>query len=184
MCQPASNPPKAGWIWAADNGCFAKTWKEDRWLAWLQKDHPRSGCLFASVPDVVGDAAATLERWHQYAATVENLGYPVAFVGQDGLTVDTAPWRHMDCFFIGGSTEWKMSSEAFWLADRARAMGKWVHVGRINSGKRYKAWANHADSCDGTFLAWGPKKNTPRMMRWIDRHEENPQLALEVADPG
>lgn len=32
MSQPGSNPPRAGWIWAADNGCFAAKWDEATWL--------------------------------------------------------------------------------------------------------------------------------------------------------
>jgi len=175
MCQPASNKPRAGWIWAADNGCFSDKWDETKWLRWLRLPHPRSGCLFATVPDVVGDAVATAERFARYVDTVREAGYPVAFVAQDGLTDDLLPWDDFDCLFVGGSTEFKMG-DAFGWADEARDRGKWVHVGRVNSWSRYKAWASHAHSCDGTFLAFGPRKNLPRLLRWLDRHDESPQL--------
>lgn len=176
MCQPMSNLPKSGWVWAADNGCFSEKWDEARWLAWLDKDLPRAGCLFAVVPDVVADHEATVERFDVWHDVVRSRRYPVAFVGQDGADVATVPWDRMDAFFVGGSTEWKMSHHAFDLAHEAKARGKWVHVGRVNSQRRYCRWADHADSCDGTFLAFGPKKNAVRLTGWLDHHEANPSL--------
>ena len=50
MAQPKSNPPRAGWLWAADNGCFADSWEPIAWESWLRRQ-PRAGCLFAVVPD-------------------------------------------------------------------------------------------------------------------------------------
>lgn len=176
MCQPASNPPRAGWLWAADNGCFSDTWNEERWERWLEREMPRSGCLFAVVPDVVADAFGTLDRFDEYVSTVRDLRYPVAFVAQDGLLPGDAPYRDFDCLFIGGSTEWKLSEVAHEIAREARSHGKWVHVGRVNSGDRFRAWASDADSCDGTFLAFGPKQNLPRLVAWLDAHDESPQL--------
>jgi len=119
MCQPASNPPKAGWVWAADNGAFNAKWDADKWLRWLQKPHPRSGCLFAVVPDVVADADATRHRWDQWAPTVAALNYPLAYVAQDGVTPEEVPWDELDCLFIGGSTEWKLSEAAYGMASHA-----------------------------------------------------------------
>src|SRR5216117_1166805 len=51
-------------VWAADNGCFGKGYPGDRaWLEWLCGNRRDLGrCLFATAPDVVADAAATLER--------------------------------------------------------------------------------------------------------------------------
>lgn len=176
MCQPASNRPIAGWIWAADNGCFAKTWDKDKWAAWLTRPHPRSGCLFATVPDVVGDHHATLARFWIYRDLVDDLRYPIAFVAQDGSGPDLIPWGSLDCLFVGGTTEWKQSEIAFDIAARARAEGKWVHVGRVNSKARLASWQHHADSADGTFLAFGPKTNLPRLVAWLDHISENPTI--------
>lgn len=178
MCQPASNPPKAGWLWAADNGCFSEKWDEMRWKAWLTSAWPRAGCLFAVVPDVVGDADGTLDRFTRYRDFVVAARYPVAFVAQDGMERRVLPLDNFDCLFIGGSTEWKMSEHPRKLAARAREAGKFVHVGRVNSDSRFRSWSTHADSCDGTFLAFGPTQNTPRLLRWLDGHDANPQLAL------
>lgn len=170
MCQPKSNSPRSGWVWAADNGCFTKAWREDYWLNWLRSGLPRSGCLFATVPDVVGDHVATVERWQRYAPMVSELRYPLGFVGQDGATVENIPWNEFDTFFVGGTTRWKMST-AFPLALAAHERGKWVHVGRINSDRRFLPWAPFADSCDGTILSFGPKKNLGRVIDWLDHSD-------------
>lgn len=164
-------------LWAADNGCFAETPARPfrpaaflRWLAAL----PREGCLFAVAPDVVGDAAATLARSQPMLPRIRDLGFPVAVVAQDGLEhIDRAgdlDWTGFDALFIGGSTEWKLSQAAADLARRARDRGLWTHMGRVNSYRRLRAAASTGfDSVDGTYLAYGPQVNGPRLMDWLDR---------------
>jgi hypothetical protein len=156
---------------AIDNGCFADTWDESRWLRALERWQPIQGeCLFAVVPDVVADAAATRERWDRYSGSVRALGYRTAYVGQDGLNLDAVPWDEFDAWFTGGSTEWKLSDEAFDAASEARARGKWTHMGRVNSARRlHAAWSAGYDSADGTFIAFGPDVNLPRVLSWLDR---------------
>lgn len=168
MCQPwGTKSTEPGWMWAADNGCFSDRWDEQTWLTWLAKPHPKSGCLFATVPDVVADHQQTLERWEIYAPMVRDLGYPTAFVAQDGAEDGDIPWDEMDTFFIGGSTEWKMSQVAFELAKTAAEKGKWVHVGRVNSIKRLKYWRNVAHSSDGTHLSFEPDVASARVRGWV-----------------
>lgn len=181
MCQPASNAPRAGWLWAADNGCFAKRWDHGKWAAWLERDMPRAGCLFAVVPDIVADHEATVERFGKHVETVRALRYPVAFCGQDGATSSGVPWDEFDCLFIGGSTERKLGETARALALEGRERGKWVHVGRVNSNCRFSSWASFADSADGTYLAYGPKTNAPKLQRWIDATRRQPSLDLPPA---
>jgi hypothetical protein len=187
MCQPKSNKPRSGWLWAADNGCgplpdgSTRPFDEARWRDWLAGDLPRSGCLFAVVPDVVADAQATLDRFDEYAGYVRDLRYPVGFAAQDGLENLTVPWDRFDCLFIGGSTEWKLGETARSFAAEARSRNKWVHVGRVNSDKRFRSWARAADSCDGTYIAFGPKINTPKLVGWLDDYERTPQLDLSTA---
>lgn len=181
MCSPriagrVRDAPEVGWIWAADNGCYNDGWSLQGWYDWLERPRPRPGCLFATVPDVVGDAVATEALWREHRQLVEDLHYPVAFVAQDGLERLRVPWEQLDCLFVGGTTEWKQSEAAFAIAAEARARGKWVHVGRVNGGGRYRAWGPFADSCDGTFLRFGPSVNLPRLMRWLEHHEAEPQL--------
>ena len=180
MCQPGSNRPRSGWIWSADNGCFADTWEERRWREWLDSGLPRSGCLFATVPDVVADHARTLDRWRRYSDYVRELHYPLAFAAQDGATVESIPWDELDTMFIGGTTGWKQGPTARGLAVEAQRLGKWVHIGRVNTASRLKSWQGIADSVDGTFLSFGPDTNLPRLLGWIERHNRHPQLFLPV----
>lgn len=177
MCQPGSNHPRAGWLWAADNGCFSAPWDEDRWARWLDSDLPRSGCLFATVPDEAGDHDSTLQLWHDHAATVRSFRYPLAFVAQDGATIRNVPWDELDTLFIGGTTAWKLGAEVTELIGMAKQLGKWVHIGRVNSRRRFLAFAGAgADSADGTFLAFGPDTNLPLLLGWVDQQRK--QLPL------
>jgi hypothetical protein len=155
--------------WCADNGCFGKGFKEDHWWAWLQDNAPfASTCRFATAPDVVGDAAATLERSRPWLARIRQLGYKVAFVAQDGLEDLEVPWDEFDALFIGGSTEWKLGEAAAQLVAEAKARGKWVHMGRVNSRKRLRYAASiGCDSTDGTYLTFGPDKNLPKLIGWV-----------------
>lgn len=172
------------WIWAADNGCFnARTYVGDaRWFAWLERNAPQAGtCLFATAPDIVGDAAATLDRSAPWLPRIRALGYPAALVAQDGLEAFDIPWNTFDVLFIGGSTEWKLGPHAADLALRARRHGKRVHMGRVNSHKRLRhASAIGCDTADGTYLAFGPDVNVPRLRGWLDALHERPFLPLHM----
>lgn len=155
----------------ADNGCFAKGDKFDpaEWLTFLDR-LPRSGALFAVAPDVVGNASATLERARPWLPIVRSKGFPVAYVAQDGLTsASELPWEEFDVIFIGGSTEFKLSPLALSLAREAKVRGKGSHMGRVNSARRFRiAQRAGFDSVDGTFLAFGPSANLPRLLSWLD----------------
>jgi len=179
MCRPRANNPRAGWLWAADNGCYSGDWDPLEWARWLLRPRPRAGCLFAVVPDVVADWPATLERFAEYRADVRSVGYPVAIAVQDGATGSSIPWREIDAVFVGGTTEWKHSEAAHDIATEAHARKRWVHVGRINSQRAMAAWPD-ADSCDGTFLAFAPAHNVERLLRWLYYHDRNPQLRLSA----
>jgi hypothetical protein len=157
-------------FWAADNGCYRDRWEEDAWLRWLEP-LPRDACLFAVAPDVYPDAAATLERSMQFFPLLRELGFPVALVAQDGAEHLDLPWEDFDCLFIGGERghpEWKVSAGAEDVARRARAQGKWVHMGRVNSLHRMKrARDMGCHSADGTYLKYRNRVNgnTPREKR-------------------
>lgn len=165
---------------AYDNGCFTlgDRFDADAWLAWLA-ELPRSG-LFAAVPDRVSDTPATLARFEQYAGAVRTLGHPVALVTQDGMTPADVPWPELEAVFIGGSDEHKDGPEAAELARAARALGLWVHVGRVNTLRRWRHWYGRADSADGTLLKFGPAANWPRLLRMID-WTPPAELPLEAA---
>jgi hypothetical protein len=158
------------WVWAADNGCFAEKWDEQVWLKWLKGHTAPATALFATVPDVVADHDKTVERWSEYHTTVSSLGYKPAFVLQDGAKMETIPWATMGCLFIGGSTDFKLSDNARMFCAEAKARSIWVHMGRVNSFKRMvlaKQWG--VDSTDGTYLAFGPDVNTPKLVSMVRR---------------
>lgn len=167
-----------GAVWCADNGCFSDRFDETKWFAWLTKHANRaSSCRLAVAPDVVGDAVATLARSLPWLPKIRALGYPVAFVAQDGIEATEVPWDEFDVLFIGGSTEWKLGPVARDYAGQAKARGKWVHMGRVNSLRRYRyAQAIGCDSVDGTFLTFGPDKRLPELLGWIRDLDERPAL--------
>lgn len=194
-------PPGAAWC--ADNGCFGKGYPgDDAWLAWLDTYTPdeRARCLFATAPDVVAHAPATLVRSAPYLAQIRGMGYPAALVAQDGLQSDAQhlwawargrhpgrlqiPWDEFDVLFVGGSTAWKLGPDARRLAAQAKAHGKWVHVGRVNSEQRLRyssapyPYGLGADSADGTYIAFGPDRNLPNVLAWM--RGINDQTPLEL----
>jgi len=165
-------------VWAADNGCFcqADKYSNEGYLAWLSKRDP-TDCLFAVAPDVVGDSEATKERAYPMIPKIQELGYRAAFVLQDGETVDGIDWDLIDAVFVGGSTEWKLSQHAAEIVRHAKSLGKWAHMGRVNSYKRMRlAAAIGCDSVDGTFLVFGPDVNEKRLIDWLTRMRQEPLL--------
>lgn len=169
-----------GWVWAADNGCFnEKTYVGDeKWFAWLGKytDTQKRTCLFATAPDVVGDHAATTERSRPWIPRIRSLGYRAAFVAQDGMTTDNTDWD-FDVLFIGGSTDFKLGDTVKKLIEEAHTRRIPVHVGRVNSKRRFLAFAHlGCASSDGTFLGFGPEVNLPKLLGWIDEYHQQPSL--------
>ena len=146
---------ESGELWMLDNGAFSDKWTESAWLAALERWQPyTSTCIAAVCPDVVGDAVATIERFRQYAPVIRQYGYPVAFVTQDGLTMDMVPWAEFDVLFVGGTDRHKLHKSMPFIVE-AKRRGLWLHVGRVNSVRRMELF-NVADSCDGTTLSIEP----------------------------
>lgn len=166
--------------WAADNGCFAQgeRFNAGDWLEWLASVRRyRDRCLFAVAPDVVGDAEATAKRSRPYLPTLRQLGYRAAYVAQNGQERFCPPWREFDALFVGGTDFWKFSEAAYGVAREAKARGKWVHQGRVNSLRRLVACQVAAfDSADGTFVKFGPDRNLPQVYDWLDALHGSPVL--------
>jgi hypothetical protein len=168
------NHRPAGMVWCADNGCYgnakteAKQFSEAVWWQWLVDNAADAGaCAFATAPDVVGDAAATLARSRPWLPRIQALGYRAAFCVQDGSDVFPPPWGEFDVLFIGGTTEFKLGAVARRLVDEAKDRGMWVHMGRVNGGRRWRyADAIGCDSVDGTYLKHGPSVLLPNILRW------------------
>lgn len=163
-----------GRIWAADNGCFAQgeSFKVGRYITWLEeKVAPyRETCLFATAPDVVGDAQATWKRSAPVLPLLRALGYPAALVAQNGFDVRQLDWDAFDVLFLGGDTAWKLSQGTRHLVHEAKAHGKWVHMGRVNSYKRLERAALWScDSADGTYVRFRPDRYAATVCRWLER---------------
>jgi hypothetical protein len=182
MRTPANDraiPP--GLPWAADCGIRVATSSDpaavDRYLAWLDRKPPaeRASCLFAVAPDVLGDAEATWRRSAPLLPRIRALGYPAAFVAQDGFDPAAVDWTAFDVLFIGGlprtprSLEWKRSETGGYAAIReAHARGLPVHVGRVNGEPYLRNLALlGVRSVDGTQLTYASM--VPRTLRWLDR---------------
>ncbi len=175
-----NRPKLQGVLWAADNGLFAGPDKPvrpfgecefARFKTLLERaGWDLDGCLFAVVPDAPFNAQGTLERWAEWYPRFRAelpAGVPLAFVAADGMTVDDVPWDELDVLFLGGSDAFKEGA-AIELCAEARRRGKWVHMGRVNSRRRMAiAWRFRCDSADGTFIAFGPNQNLPKVNAWL-----------------
>lgn len=195
--RPEISHPSLGWMfsprmgnrvpdhgyYAIDNGCFGNPegFAMGDYAAFVAKKIAQGGrerCLFVVAPDVPFDADGTIRRFEQYSADMRALGLPVAFVTQDGMGVEDVPWGGTDALFVGGSDGWKTGHESGALINAAKRRGVWVHVGRVNTTRRWDAALSlGADSVDGTKIAYGVDENWP----WVRDRLENPQLGMVIA---
>lgn len=160
-------------VWAADNGCYAQgeAFQLDAYLAWLRSFRPIAArCVFATAPDVVADAKKTWARSAPTFAPIRAAGYKAALVAQNGIEDMDVAWGEFDALFLGGDTRWKLSAAAQDVTREAKRRGLWVHMGRVNSFRRLEiAQRFGCDSVDGNFLGFGPDKNLPELVGWLDR---------------
>lgn len=145
--------------WCADNEAFTKKFDEGRFFDWLAiMRHYQPTCLFVVCPDVVADPIETRRLFDFYSPKIRELGYRVAFSCQDGQ--ENLSFPDFDALFVGGSTEWKLSTAADDCIRYAQSIGKWVHVGRVNSQRRIRHFQQiNVDSVDGTSVCFAPNKN-------------------------
>jgi hypothetical protein len=134
----------------------------------------------------IGHARPTLELFHKHVGLVKELGFPVAFVAQDGIEemLDEVPWAEIDAIFLGGSDDFKIGEAGRIVTARAKAEGKLVHMGRVNSERRLtiaNSW--DCDTADGTYLRFGPDENLPKLLSWLDAIAPEPMPAPVVAGP-
>lgn len=155
-----------------DNGRFGRGWPgEARWWSWLGSTVDRYGtgrCLFAVAPDEPMDAHTTLRMSAPWLPRIRTLHVPAAFVAQDGSEAGLIPWEDVDLLFLGGTTAWKTGPAARWVTQQALDRSIPVHMGRVNSLKRLRLAQDFGcTSADGTFLAFGPDQNLPRLLSWL-----------------
>lgn len=141
-----------------DNGCY-KRYDPPAIIRMMQRFRGLPNCKFMVAPDVVGDHEETLCLFWEWLTLIRRYGYPVAFVLQDGVTLETVPFGSIQALFIGGSTDFKKSELVQEIVAEAKRRGKWVHMGRVNS-KRRATYAKSilCDSTDGTSSSIAPKE--------------------------
>lgn len=152
LLTPLTRYKYRGGTFAIDNGAFSR-FDANGFARLLEANLEHRGeCKFVAAPDVVGSARRTLEC---FAAWEERLsGWPLALVAQDGQEDFDIPWSKISAVFIGGSTDWKLGKHAADIVRAAKIIGKWVHVGRVNTPNRLDYFTDlGADSIDGSGLA-------------------------------
>ncbi|HIA01530.1 MAG TPA: hypothetical protein EYN66_06410 [Myxococcales bacterium] len=134
-----------------DNGAFSRP-PGDIFLkmALAAKDDP--ACSWIVMPDVVGDAGSTTVLFHYWVQEL-NLEDKRAYALQDGVQNVAIPWNDFECLFIGGTDYFKESSGCLEIAARAKELGKWIHVGRVNTPRRIVYWDGIGDSFDGSGIS-------------------------------
>ncbi len=164
--------------WAVDNGAF-KNFDARAFEGLLDRIAGAPGCLWVAAPDVVADHAATLDRFAEWEPRLHARGLPVAFVLQDGSSVETVPWLTCDAVFIGGSTAFKQSETARRQIGRARQLGKRTHMGRVNTARRMRiAHQFGVDTIDGTTFSRYPAIKIPWALAALSALELQCPLAL------
>ena len=146
---PLTNYALSGKPYGLDNGCFSR-FPEKQWLNLLKKaeeDKP----VFVCLPDLVGDARRTLDLFNIFKPITA--GLPRALVLQDGIGQFEIPWNDIDAVFVGGTDEFKISNECINACKVAKMLGKWVHIGRVNTSSRVKNWLELGDSLDGSGIS-------------------------------
>lgn len=170
-----------------DNGAFGK-FDPELFLRLVERERPRRDlCRFVAVPDIVvqtphgpvGDARRTLEVFHVWRRKPELAGWPLALVLQNGQEHLTIPWHCVDAVFVGGDNRWKEGPGAAGCIKAAKALGKWVHIGRVNTAGRFEHFESMgADSIDGTGLA-----RYTHMRKAIHENQTQPRLDLRAEHP-
>lgn len=152
LLTPLTRFANRGRRFAIDNGAFSGL-RVDAFLSLLRREEVnRKDCEFVVVPDVVGSQRRTLElfiRWRERLS-----GWPLALAIQNGVEEFDLPWENVEAVFIGGDDFFKTSSAAVHVIRTAQALGKWVHVGRVNGPARFRWCADHGvDSIDGSGIS-------------------------------
>jgi hypothetical protein len=144
-----------GFPYAIDNGAWSDfqngtAFDDDAFDRLL--DAMGAGADWIVLPDIVAGGIASLEmslRWTNRCLSICPL---VLIAVQDGMTeADISPFvGRATGVFLGGSTEWKISTMARW-GDFCRRRAIYYHVARVNTARRVEmAILSGANSMDGT----------------------------------
>lgn len=138
-----------------DNGCYKRFNHRAFEKLIAREEENKKMCLFVAVPDIVGSARRTMEIWNRRFELLPFLeSWRLALVIQDGMEDLDIPWGELWAVFLGGGDPWKDSKSARDVIKTAKILGKHVHIGRVNTIKRYKLFAEiGADTCDGSGVS-------------------------------
>jgi hypothetical protein len=164
----AADTAAAGIPWAADNEAYVG-FDEDGYRRMIHGLPGIPGCLFVVAPDIVADWEHTRYRFAKWLPELR--GLPLAYVAQDDQPPGRVPWDAIVCLFVGGTTAYKLSSEAEQLVREAKRRGLWVHMGRVNSRRRFHyARAIGCDSVDGSQFSRWRDRWVPHGLAWAGEH--------------
>jgi hypothetical protein len=165
-----------GLPWACDNGCFGR-FNRRAFEAMLRDFGDMAEWIV--MPDIVCNAHGTLTLWYGYLGVYEDGEgtTPWALVAQNGMM--DCDWEFFlgqcDALFIGGDDAYKEGREAAALALLARRRGKKVHMGRVNSFRRFQiAHRMGCDTVDGTGFSKFPDTNIVKALDWLERLDREP----------
>ena len=147
---PLTKYALSGKPYGLDNGCFS-TFKSRIWNR-LVNEAEDCRPVFVCLPDIVGAAARTLDLFDAYESRLN--GLPKCLVLQDGIGNHRIDWSKLSAVFVGGSDDFKESDEARAAIKTAKMLGKWVHVGRVNTYERCRYFMElDCDSLDGSGIS-------------------------------
>lgn len=177
------------WPWfpfALDNGAFScwdmetntfnhGKWSEveSAWRALIAWAAPTGLARWAIVPDVPGNAEATMEKWDKLYRYVADSDILPALAVQDGMTPDSVKQlvNKPLVVCVGGTTEWKWDTVELWAKSFSR-----VHVLRCNSPEKlYYLESLGVESCDGTGWNRGNRTQTVGIEQWA-RSKAEPKI--------
>lgn len=153
LCTPLTNYKTWDGEFAIDNGAYSGL-KRDAFFRLLDRNKDNmQRCLFVAVPDIVGNARRTSELFGMITQHRSMIPWcdKWAFVVQDGHEDMHLNWYEIKFLFVGGTDAFKDSASAYDIVKTAKALDIHVHVGRVNTIKRYRKFASlGADTCDGS----------------------------------
>jgi hypothetical protein len=168
--------------WAADNAAFSRPDDDKFWRlcinSWaMDRHHPP---LWVAVPDVVGDHSETRRLFgiwrHYWLEEIGRIPFPLAFVLQNGCSVDEVPWDDIAAVFVGGDNDFKLRQSAL-LIDAAKERCKLVHIGRVNTHRRLRyAYDLGADTVDGTNYSMFSETHLPGALAFVKGLDKKPVL--------
>ncbi len=163
-CVRTEGWPGYGLPYALDNGAWTAFQQGTEFNAVAFEralDLVGEGAEWVVIPDVVGNARASLDSLHHWYPRLRKRNLKQLLIAvQDGMTQVSieAFIRYAKesgdqlGIFVGGTTDWKWHSLPYW-SKTAQRMNCYLHVGRVNSQEKIQECTRfNADSFDGTSV--------------------------------